>query len=277
MEYKEIKHIYTKEFVTPVMGLSFVPSNPKACLFFQHGFSSHIREYRHVGEFFAKNNIAVHMIDMPGHGLSSGERGNITSFSEYTDTFSTFIDLLDTQLPIFISGHSMGSLIAIDYALQTKRNVQGAVLLAPLLGLNLGLNLVLSGISIAALYGKHIRMPYPLIPFMARKRHAKRYDEMFSDPLRGRVITSTWSLEIQKKIKAIQKQAKNYTTPSMYILAQCDKIVSNQDVLKFAKNTNVSEKTTHVFTNVEHEMLHENEADQILSLMLSWINKKLNV
>jgi hypothetical protein len=53
------------------------PERAKATLFVFHGFYDHTGLYRHVIEWALDQGFAVIACDLPGHGLSSGERASI--------------------------------------------------------------------------------------------------------------------------------------------------------------------------------------------------------
>lgn len=59
------------------------PERAKATLFVFHGFYDHTGLYRHVIEWALDQGFAVIACDLPGHGLSSGERASIRDFAEY--------------------------------------------------------------------------------------------------------------------------------------------------------------------------------------------------
>ena len=53
---------------------------PVGTLFVIHGFYDHMGLYRHIIEWGLNRGFAVIACDLPGHGLSSGERASIGDF-----------------------------------------------------------------------------------------------------------------------------------------------------------------------------------------------------
>jgi len=43
-----------------------------------HGFGEHSGRFLHLADYFAKNNLVVHLIDLRGFGYSGGPRGTST-------------------------------------------------------------------------------------------------------------------------------------------------------------------------------------------------------
>jgi len=114
------------------------PEQAKATLFVIHGFYDHTGLYRHVIEWALEQDFAVIACDLPGHGLSSGERASIKDFAEYQDTLQGLFaeaQSLDLPQPWHLCGQSTGGAIVIDHVLHAGANspAQGQViLLAPL-------------------------------------------------------------------------------------------------------------------------------------------------
>jgi alpha-beta hydrolase superfamily lysophospholipase len=79
--------------------------------------------------------FAVTVYDLPGHGLSTGERFSINDFSEYVDVLNDFIKLCQHELPepFHLIGHSTGSAIAYEYMNAAQNMIFDKVIfLAPL-------------------------------------------------------------------------------------------------------------------------------------------------
>ena len=114
------------------------PERAKATLFLFHGFYDHTGLYRHVIEWALDQGFAVIACDLPGHGLSSGERASIRDFTEYQDTLQgLFAEArsIDLPQPWHLCGQSTGGAILVDHLLHHGAHspAQGQViLLAPL-------------------------------------------------------------------------------------------------------------------------------------------------
>jgi alpha-beta hydrolase superfamily lysophospholipase len=73
---------------------------------------------------------AVESIDARGHGESDGPRVSIRSVDELASDFGGLCDriLQDTRAPLFLLGHSLGSLVAIQTLLPRQDAIAGLVL-----------------------------------------------------------------------------------------------------------------------------------------------------
>ncbi|MFN2135467.1 MAG: lysophospholipase, partial [Candidatus Promineifilaceae bacterium] len=102
-----------------------------------HGFSDHCGRYDHLVSSLVNRRIAVYGYDLRGHGQSPGRQGHVQHFSEYredTRHFIEFVSSLHPTLPLYLFGHSMGGLIALDQALSYPDELQGVIASAPHLG-----------------------------------------------------------------------------------------------------------------------------------------------
>ena len=56
------------------------PSKPRGSLLILHGYYDHMGLYKHLIRWALRHDLAVLALDLPGHGLSSGERASIDCF-----------------------------------------------------------------------------------------------------------------------------------------------------------------------------------------------------
>jgi len=115
----------------------------KAALIFYHGGGAHSRAgYGTLGRGLAtENGIAGYMPDLRGHGASGGPRGDTPSSEQVLRDVASVVDYVRTQesdVPIFLGGHSSGGGLVVNYAAWSKRSAEpppaGYVLVAPQLG-----------------------------------------------------------------------------------------------------------------------------------------------
>ena len=76
-----------------------------------HGYLNHTGQFRHLIRFLLENGFAVAVYDLPGHGLSSGERAVIQSFDEYVRTTQDLMTVVKPYLtgPFYAVGFSTGA------------------------------------------------------------------------------------------------------------------------------------------------------------------------
>lgn len=117
---------------------------PRAVLMVSHGMAEHSGRYRQVAETLARDGWAVYAHDHRGHGGTAREPGRAGRFPA-RDGWNVVVEDLHRVralvtrrhrgLPVFLLGHSMGSLIARDFAIRWSPQIDGLVVsgtLAPL-------------------------------------------------------------------------------------------------------------------------------------------------
>ncbi len=105
---------------------------PKAVLHILHGYAEHVERYRNVVHALVPAGYAVFGEDYRGHGKSKGKRGHVERFQDYIDDTRQFaLDVIRPSfpgIPCFMLGHSMGSIVAVNYVVQYESHLKGLVL-----------------------------------------------------------------------------------------------------------------------------------------------------
>ncbi|MDB6063411.1 MAG: hypothetical protein JWM78_3514 [Verrucomicrobiaceae bacterium] len=108
---------------------------PAGTCFIFHGYFDHAGLYGHVIQYCLQRNLNVVIYDLPGHGLSTGERNSIPAFSDYVAVMKDCLKLFQDVAPApwHAIGQSTGAGILMDYQLQELApGFDKIVLLAPL-------------------------------------------------------------------------------------------------------------------------------------------------
>jgi alpha-beta hydrolase superfamily lysophospholipase len=115
-----------------LFGQSWQPETDlKAVLCIVHGIGEHSGRYQNVVKGVLPKGISVAAFDLRGHGRSSGPRGHVKSWTEYLADLDSFLGIVRARhpdLPVFLFGHSLGSLIVAEYALEKDGGLAGVVL-----------------------------------------------------------------------------------------------------------------------------------------------------
>jgi len=116
----------------------WLPENAKGTVFVVHGYFDHSALYRHLFSYLLERGYAVVTFDLPGHGLSDGERASIASFDHYVEAFDGLLAACTDHLPQpwHAVGQSTGGAIVLKHLLEENDGeslFQHIALLAPLL------------------------------------------------------------------------------------------------------------------------------------------------
>lgn len=117
---------------------SFMPfSNIRAVMHINHGMAEHSGRYAGFIRYLLSHNLAVYIHDHPGHGNSSEkikDLGVIPSLNgwnimlEAIHKVNKYIRKKHPDVPVFLFGHSMGSLLARHYNAMYPVHFQGIIL-----------------------------------------------------------------------------------------------------------------------------------------------------
>ncbi|MCW8887331.1 MAG: alpha/beta hydrolase [Motiliproteus sp.] len=113
----------------------FTPAESRGQALLVHGYHDHHALYGHLIHFLLQQQLTVTSFDLPGHGLSSGERGTIEDFNQYQQVLAEILTALpDIPGPLHWIGQSTGAAILNQYLLSQQPEVSGQiVMLAPLI------------------------------------------------------------------------------------------------------------------------------------------------
>ena len=106
-----------------------------------HGYFDHVGLYGHLIRFLLERGYGVVAFDLPGHGLSSGERASIESFDHYVEVFQVLLVRVKSQFscPVSAIGQSTGGAILLKHLAENSTDSRSELpaldrvtLLAPL-------------------------------------------------------------------------------------------------------------------------------------------------
>lgn len=231
---------------------------PVATLFVIHGFYDHMGLYRHVIEWGLNRGFVVIACDLPGHGLSSGERASIDDFAQYQAVLQgLFIEAQSLQLPQpwHLCGQSTGGAIVLDHLLRygEQSPAQGkAILLSPLVR--------------PKDWGWSKLSYYLLRPFV--KGIARRFSEnsndpaflpfLQADPLQPLRLPTAWVGALARWIPRIENASPSARQP-LVVQGQADKTVDWQHNLEVLK-TRFNQPQVLLLPEARHHLANETAA-----------------
>ncbi len=236
----------------------WLPENPKGTLLIMHGYYDHTGLFGNAIRLGLEQNLAVIMFDLPGHGLSSGEKISIDSFNRYADVLNDILCKSHAHLPqpFFAWGQSTGAAILLNhlwrYETLEKSPIKFAkhILFAPL---------------ILPREWKKGHMLYWLIhkfiKRIPRKPSENSHDKNFlhfvdhQDPLQTHHLSVTWV----GAMKAWDEQCRNFTSLSnqVYIVqGSGDRTVDWQYNLQQLKRLLPNAKID-IIDQAKHQLVNE--------------------
>jgi alpha-beta hydrolase superfamily lysophospholipase len=182
---------------------SFRPGHVKAHILLVHGYYDHAGLLSKTIRFFVDQEYHVLTFDLPGHGLSTGERAAIADFSFYVECIRKVVQrhLSLANLPVYIVAHSTGAAAAIDYLLNDKGAslIQKSVLVCPLIR-SYRWNATTLGLKVLKLFVRRVKRAF-------RKNSSDSAFLTFvrQDPLQHNKVPLSWVEALVKWNDHIQK------------------------------------------------------------------------
>jgi alpha-beta hydrolase superfamily lysophospholipase len=105
-------------------------SRPRGVVALVHGVGEHSGRYGNVVGPLTDGGYVVYGFDQRGHGVSPGPRVHIDRWTDYRQDLDAFLGEIaqrEPGLPIVVYGHSMGALVVLDYLLQARPGLAGAI------------------------------------------------------------------------------------------------------------------------------------------------------
>ena len=251
---------------------------PKAILLIVHGIAEHSGRYMNLVNYFVPKGYAVYSFDLRGHGKSDGKRSYIERFSYYIDDLQTFFNLVRTENPnakIFLVGHSMGSTISIDYALEHQSELQGLIISGTTLKLGSSIS------KTAILMAKILSVLMPKMGVSALDPGGISRDPVVvaayvNDPLNytGK-LSARFGVELLKTMEMLQSGLSEINLPILIMQGSQDRISDPASSKLLFDGVGSKDKTMKIYEGFYHEIFNDPERQQVFSDMEAWIKTRV--
>ncbi|WP_058306638.1 alpha/beta hydrolase [Gracilibacillus massiliensis] len=263
---------------------SWLPQKPKAMVLLVHGAGEHSDRYKHIGEFFLNEDIAVVSPDLRGFGKSEGIRGHVDTFADYLHDLEILIQKIRKDypaIPLFLFGHSLGGLIVIRYVQQFPDLTNGVILSSPALELRVQIpflarrlldtaSILTPGLSIQPTRWRKLAEKFPILePYLPKEKALQQ------DPLITAEYTARWLTELIKNgMQAIAESAL-FRFPLLCVYDQKDPIVHPRSIQLFLDSVSIPEKGLISFDEGYHHPWHARYQDKAIDRLMIWLNNQL--
>ncbi len=274
-----------------------------------HGMAEHKERYKPFAEFLTKHGFIVYIHDHRGHGKTAKDESEIGYFAP-KNGWDIVVDDIHTltlkikrkypNIPLFLFGHSMGSLLVRDYITKFDENLSGVILSGTagnpkILG-KVGLKIAQTEASRLGPKRRSKLLTYLTFGNFNKKfkptrthfdwlsRDNQQVDQYIKDPFCGFICTvsffqdlikGTISINKEEKIKKIKKDL-----PILILSGSLDPVGRNtkgvKQVYKNYRKQGINNITLDFYKNARHELLNEINRINIMEDILSWIDKIIN-
>jgi alpha-beta hydrolase superfamily lysophospholipase len=282
------------------------PENAKAAVQIAHGMAEHSERYRQFAGVLVAAGYAVYANDHRGHGKTAGRVENLGYFADengwdlVVQDMRQLTQIIKTNhgdIPVFLLGHSMGSLLSLDYISRFGNDLGGVVLSAPpedpgLLG-NIGIFLAkfecwtkgrkaASPLLDKLTFGSFNKAFKPnRTDFDWLTRDSAEVDKYIGDRFCGTLFTAGFFFDLLTGVKKVNNTKTIDTIPkdlSVYLFAgEKDPVGNNpkgvQQIKTALEKAKIKDINLTLYPDARHEMLNEINREEVYRDIITWLEK----
>ena len=251
----------------------------RGLVFIAHGLGEHSGRYRHVAAALTEVGLICYGIDHRGHGKSAGTRAYIPDGDLPIDDLDRLYQIVRAEyphLPALLFGHSMGSLISLDFVLRFPDRVRALALSGVAIhGERTKPAWLVSLCLLAAQYIPKLRLSPPSSPTVLTHDEDVLQDWL-SDPLTDkgmwRIGTSAALLRLGRQICA---SAAELNLPLLAMHGSDDHLVPASGAHFLAEHAGSTDVTVKIYEGLRHELVNEIGRDQIIATIRDWLLERI--
>jgi alpha-beta hydrolase superfamily lysophospholipase len=246
---------------------------PRGVVVLAHGLSEHSGRYQHVAARLVGGGFAFEAYDQRGHGRSDGPRSFVEMDAVVAD-LDAQVDAAGAahpDVPLFLLGHSMGGLIATEYAIREQRKLSGLILSSPLAALEAASPVTRMTARVISLVAPRLGLVDIDSALVSRDPEVVRaYD---ADPLvfRRRLPARTVS-QLAQAVSSLPERARAITVPVLIMYGSGDHLVPPAGSVMLDSVISSQDKTLKVYDGLYHEIFNEPEQKQVLGDLCAWLS-----
>lgn len=274
-----------------------------------HGVTENIMRYEELAHFLNERDILVVGIDLLGHGLSTnsgnkkmyfGKEGSWFDVVKDVDTCLSIVKKDYPNIPYVMLGFSLGSFLLRTYLIDYPNNCDGAIIIGT--GQTPNFQIALAQMVVkneTKKYGDNVateqirkltfetynkkfapnRTPYDWLC-----SNNEELDKYINDPLRGEAMTVGLFREMLSgmkytgNIRNVKKMNKDI--PILLLSGSQDPVGDfgkgfDKAIRRF-KRANIQSISSILYSNLRHDILHENIRLKIYNDIYIWLEKKIS-
>lgn len=260
-------------------GFECLATRPRAELLIVHGLAEYAERYRGIATTLAERGISCFAYDQRGHGSRPGTRTHVERFDDFVDDLNLAVESLrrrSAELPLFVWGHSMGSIVAIRAVLTARHRWRGAITTSNSLEVfRRGPNPLNPLFRLASRLVPRIRIPLGLD---ARKISTDESVQRAyaDDPLIPPTASLRLIVEFAAACEECRESAAQLTLPWLVVHGEADAIAPAQGSRVLFDALQSQDKQLVIYPGLRHEVHNERPAERakFIDLISDWILRR---
>ncbi|MBI4722182.1 MAG: lysophospholipase [Candidatus Stahlbacteria bacterium] len=242
------------------------------------GVGDHSGRYSNVVNYLTAQGYAVYGFDLRGHGHSSGQRGHINKWSDYSGDLQSFLDLVcsrESGAKLFLMGHSLGALISLDYVLRYPAGLCGAIINgAPFEPIGIAKPYK---VALARLLSRFMpRFSIPLdFESVAMSRDSIVVRDYIADSLGHKIVSVRWGTESLATLKWVKEHSTDLSIPILILHGGADRLNSSEGSRHFFDKLTFPDKTLRIYPEGYHESHNDINYQQVMQDIGQWLDSHI--
>jgi alpha-beta hydrolase superfamily lysophospholipase len=251
----------------------------KAALVIIHGIGEHSERYQNVVDMLVPHGYSIYTFDLRGHGRSSGQRGHINSWDQYRADLAAFVEFVrekQSDCPLYLFGHSMGSLIVLDRIIRNPEAFSGLIVSGAAIEPT-GVGNPFLILVARVLSGLMPRYSLPLgIDISALSGDQDVLENYRNDPLVHGKVTVRWGMESLRIIDNIKQHLGCINIPTLILHGANDTIDDPHGSEYIFEQISSEDKTLFIHPHCHHELHNDVHHVTVIEILKEWLDIRTN-
>ena len=264
-------------------GRVWCAERPRALVAIAHGLGEHGGRYAALAADLVQARYSVVALDLPGHGEAPGGRGDVPSWVQLREqvvpamfTALTGLPRQPVDLPHVLLGHSMGAVLALDYALAHPRALVAVVAASPALH-----TAMLPWWKLALGHASRMTAPgagFPLgLDESAMSRDAEVLTLRRKDPRVHDRISPRLYFAFNEARQRVLREARRLQVPTLALQGMGDRIVDPKGALELSAAAPHGMVRLLTYPGAYHEIFTDPDRAQVVRDLTGWLDAVLVV
>ena len=252
------------------------PADSERVIIIVHGIGEHSGRYLHVAEKLRDANYHVYALDHRGHGQSDGKRLVISSMTNFINDLKQYYERIKSNHPdakIYILGHSMGSVISLQFLLTYPGLIEAVVITGTATDVG---STVPAPLRTVANFIHRFLPNAPISPpgsMDVLSRDPEIIKQAENDPL----MNHGWTpIKIAKFVidtgEMIQERAGELKLPILFMHGEADELTPISGSQIMYERTGSADKTLKTWADMRHEVMNEIGREDVINTIIDWFN-----
>jgi alpha-beta hydrolase superfamily lysophospholipase len=177
-------------------------------------------------------------------------------------------------VPMVMLGHSMGGLLAVDFALAHQERLSGLILSAPLAALEAASPTTRLAARVLSALTPRLGVVGVDSALVSRDPEVVRSYQ--ADPLvfHGKLPART-VFELERAVRSLPKSVHAITVPTLIMYGSADRLCPPAGSLGLHDCIGAQDRTLKVYDGLYHEIFNEPEQERVMEDLCAWLRERM--